>query len=746
MKYNILQNKSFYFIIFLVLTNIASFGWGDLVDGNLMQFNDNGAWCWYQDERAIIDTAGGKLVVGSVGSQQGVGGPPRNGLIEAVTFDIQSRLLQRHTLMNTYCDDHNIPAFLLRPDGKYTSFYALHGSNTISYYRIYDAGTWGPQQTFDWNAERPGGVDYNTTYSNLFYLSGEGRMYNFARGHGLGAPNFMYSDDGGDNWAYGGQLSRGTVGGYTRGYYKYWGNGVDRIDFIATETHPRNYNTSIYHAYIENGNVYNSFDVEVDTSIYDTNFIPTTANLTTVFAANTVLNSYTMTHCWNDDIMRYEDGTIAAIISARTDASSTDPNHAFIYCRFDDSIWTSTYLVNAGKKMYDSEQDYVGLGALHPSDPNTIYISTPYDPRDDSTFLGVREIFKGVTADSGATWDWTPVTFRSECDNFRPIVPMWDENNTALLWWRGTYYSAQSYDAAVVGILECALDSIVQMNYVDADTTNTFLADGSPLGATGPDPNQGPVDNLWHRRTTFGNGSFVLTSAEAGGEDAPVIKTQITNIEAGTYDVWANFWANPDEDWRIEAGLRPDSMQIFRQMASKQVMDTYHKDALVLAGAGNTFLYQAYLGRVELGTGDTLEVFIDDEAIQTGTENTLVGGVCRSWYDGISYAHPGKQTGDISGIALPDKEKFQVGFELRRVHPNPFNSIANINFELSYRAHVSLCVFNMLGQKVATLINREMGVGTHDLRWDSQNIPSGIYFLKMTVGNDSDTKKMIVIR
>jgi hypothetical protein len=746
MNFKILKNKSVYSIIIFALLNIASFGQADLVDGNLIQFNDNGAWCWYQDERAIIDTVEEKLIVGSVGSDNGVGGPPRDGLIEAVILDLQSRLPQKYTLMDTYCDDHNTAAFLVRPDGKYTAFYALHNSNTISYYRIFDAGAWGVQQTFDWNAERPGGVNYNTTYSNLFYLSSEGRMFNFSRGHDNGSPNFMYSDDGGDTWDYGGQLARSNIGGYSRGYYKYWGNGVDRIDFICTETHPRNYNTSIYHGYVQNGNVYNSFGTEVDTSIYDASFIPTTDTFTTVFAANTVLNGDTMTHCWNDDVRRYEDGTIAAIISARTEDDDVDPDHCFIYCRFDGSVWKSTYLVNAGKKMYDSEQDYVGLGALHPNDPNTIYISTPYDPRDNSTFLEVREIFKGVTSDSGATWSWTPITFKSVRDNFRPIVPLWDENNTALLWWRGTYLSAQNYDAAIVGIIECSTDTTVQQTYVDADSTNTFFADGSPLTATGPDPNQGPADDSWHWRTTFGNGGSVLTSAEAGGEDAPVIKTQTIFSEAGIYDVWANFWANPDEDWRIEAGLSSDSMQIFRQMACKQVRDGDHNTSLVLTGGGNTFLYQAYLGRVQLEADDTLDIFIDDEAIQTGTENTLVGGVCRTWYDGISYSHPGKPTGDISVVKLPEEEKLPLSFSLEQNYPNPFNSVTNISYTLSNKAHVTLSVFDILGQKVAILVDKETSPGSHSTTWNAQKFPSGIYLLKMEVEKNSITKKMLVVK
>jgi hypothetical protein len=723
----------------------------DIVNGNLIQFNDNGAWCWYQDERSVIDTVGENLVVASIASDAGVGNGPRFGDVEAVVFDLQSMRGQRYVLKEDdpdyfYCDDHHAPGLLVRPDGKYTAFYAAHFDLKSSFFRIYDTGVWGTEYEFSWDDSIPGGSDFQTTYSNLYYLSDEGKIYNFARGHGDGSPNFMYSDDGGDRWAYGGQLTRGTVGGYTRGYYKYWGNGVDRIDFICTETHPRNYNTSIYHAYIQNSKVYNSFGTEIDSDIYSTSFIPTTNNFTTVFAANTVLNNYTMTNCWNMEVQTYEDGTIATIISARTGGSSGDPDHAFIYCRFNDSSWTPTYLCQAGKKMYDYEEDYVGLAAIHPSDPNIIYVSTTYDPNDDATFLGVREIFKGVSSDDGVTWDWTPITMNSERDNFRPIIPKWDENDMALLWFRGTYFAAQAYDAAIVGLIEHSSDSTVLMNYVDASTENTFLADDSHLTTTGPHDNPGPADNQWHRRSSYGNGNSVLTSAEIDFENAPVIKTIVTDIEEGTYDVWANFWANPDDDWRIEAGLSQDNMQIFRQMACKQVSDEDHNTELVLTGGENTFLYQAYLGRVVIEADDTLNVFVDDEAIMVGTAGTEVGDICRTWYDGISYSHPGRHPGELSIVEYYEYDKTELGFNLEQNYPNPFSSGTNISYTLSEPAHVKLSVFNMLGQRVTTLIDQEMNVGTHNDRWDAKNVPSGIYLLKMEVENNSIVKKALLVR
>jgi hypothetical protein len=446
-----------------------------------------------------------------------------------------------------------------------------------------------------------------------------------------------------------------------------------------------------------------------------------------------------MTRCWTIDLQTYDDGTIATIFKTRANDSEAD--HRFFYARFDGSAWTSTYLGKAGSKMYYSEEDYVGLGALHPNHADIIYISTPFDPRDD-TDLKVREIFKGVTADQGATWSWTPVTQNSVRDNFRPIVPDWDKNNTALLWWRGTYHTAQSFDAAIVGILDCPSESLGLMSYTDASASNTTLADGSPLTATGPDANQGAADNQWHERTGFGNNGSVLTSAETGAENAPMLKTNISVPDEGIYDIWINFWANPDYDWRIKAGLSVNTLQIFRQMACKQVENGEHNTPLILSGNGNTYLYQAYLGRIRDPANNTFGVFVDDEAIQVGTSATSVGDIARTWYDGISYA--GLDTFATTNT-IKSKE-ITPWFSLGQNHPNPFNQITMIDFSLQKDAHINLKVYNPVGQEIITLVKQDMPAGHHSVNWNAQNLPSGVYFYEIRIDDFSKMFRMILLK
>jgi hypothetical protein len=502
------------FLIFPQLFSVVVLGQQqDIIKGNLIQFNNNGAYCWYQDERAVIDTIGKKLIVGSDASATGFGGSPRDGDVEAAIYDLQTGAVQRYTLKESssepaafYTDDHNAPAFLVLPDGRYLAMYAAHFNDTSSYRRIFSNGSWGAEQRFNWMTERPGGVDFQATYSNLFYLSKENKMYNVVRGYQK-SPNSMVSTDLGATWKYGGLITKPDSSiGYVNGYFKYWSNGTDRIDFICTEYHPRDYNTSIYHGFIQGGRSYKTDGTLLDTNIFDSD-APTPSQFTRIFSAGTVVNGNKMTRCWNCDVARYGDSSIAAIITARvndTDPAGSNPDHAFFYVRYDGKEWKYTYLGKAGLKLFSSEEDYTGLGALQPNDPNTIYISSAYDPRNDSS-LSKHEIFKGVTVDHGAAWSWTPVTWNSTRDNLRPIVPQWDTLHSALLWWRGTYNNAQSFDAAVVGIIDSVANSHPAMEYVDADLSNTTLATGATFVPTGPSTSAGASDGKWirERRLSF---------------------------------------------------------------------------------------------------------------------------------------------------------------------------------------------------------------------------------------------------
>jgi hypothetical protein len=353
---------------------------------------------------------------------------------------------------NMSVDDHNAPALVVRPDGGYAAMWAGHNQDCKSYYSTYTGSSWAAQKTYDWT---PQGCPWSrtVTYANMWYLGSD--LYSFVRSVDT-SPNMLVSKDNGASWSYAGRLTSTATVGYVAGYYKYWGNNTDRIDFIGTEAHPRDNNNSLYHGYIKDGKIYNSTGTVVDQTFADTSSQDIT-KYTKLFATGSTVGSVKISNAWNADVARYDDGTIGLIWTGRVGSTSNSESNTdlrLLYGRFDGTSWKLTYLVKAGPKLYADEQDYTGLGALVPDDPHTIYISTPYNPSTDTILSsGRREIWRGTTCDNGATFQWTPVTANSSKDNYRPIVPKWDAQHTALLWMKGTYNTAQSMTMSIVGTI-----------------------------------------------------------------------------------------------------------------------------------------------------------------------------------------------------------------------------------------------------------------------------------------------------
>jgi photosystem II stability/assembly factor-like uncharacterized protein len=85
-------------------------------------------------------------------------------------------------------------------------------------------------------------------------------------------------------------------------------------------------------------------------------------------------------------------------------------------------------------------------------------------------------------------------------------------------------------------------------------------------------------------------------------------------------------------------------------------------------------------------------------------------------------------------------------FRLGQNYPNPFNPSTAISFRLPAAGHVSLKIFSILGQEVATLLNEVCAAGTRTVQWNANDSPSGIYFYRLQAADYLETKKMILLR
>jgi len=136
------------------------------------------------------------------------------------------------------------------------------------------------------------------------------------------------------------------------------------------------------------------------------------------------------------------------------------------------------------------------------------------------------------------------------------------------------------------------------------------------------------------------------------------------------------------------------------------------------------------------GNGSTLEL-IDPSANNTLAENWMsssrLGGT------------PGWENGTIPTSSESEADAPRT-FALNQNYPNPFNPSTYISFVLPSATNVELTVYNMLGQKVQTLISGNLTSGTHSINFDASNLSSGIYLYQLRTSTTSLTKRMVLVK
>jgi len=102
-------------------------------------------------------------------------------------------------------------------------------------------------------------------------------------------------------------------------------------------------------------------------------------------------------------------------------------------------------------------------------------------------------------------------------------------------------------------------------------------------------------------------------------------------------------------------------------------------------------------------------------------------------------------------VAIDDEEQVAAKFELQDNYPNPFNPTTNIRFQIPAVGNVQLAVYDMLGNKIKTIVNETRSAGAYDVQWDGTNemginVATGVYFYKLNTKNNVATKKMMFIK
>jgi len=98
-----------------------------------------------------------------------------------------------------------------------------------------------------------------------------------------------------------------------------------------------------------------------------------------------------------------------------------------------------------------------------------------------------------------------------------------------------------------------------------------------------------------------------------------------------------------------------------------------------------------------------------------------------------------------------EKEKLPEHFVLYQNYPNPFNSETIIRYQLRAGSRVKIDIFNVLGQKITTLVNKIQGAGIYSVKWDGRNdrnnlVASGLYLYRFETDYKVFSKKMMFVK
>ena len=106
----------------------------------------------------------------------------------------------------------------------------------------------------------------------------------------------------------------------------------------------------------------------------------------------------------------------------------------------------------------------------------------------------------------------------------------------------------------------------------------------------------------------------------------------------------------------------------------------------------------------------------------------------------------GSFTAALTGVDDQQTNGSPLSFRLEQNFPNPFNPTTSIKYQIPNTKHVTLKVFNMIGQEVATVVDEDQESGYKSVQFDGGGLSSGVYFYQLTAGDFIQTKRLLLLK
>lgn len=285
-------------------------------------------------------------------------------------------------------------------------------------------------------------------------------------------------------------------------------------------------------------------------------------------------------------------------------------------------------------------------------------------------------------------------------------------------------------------------------NFFDSDVSNQSSATGATAKTTAEMTNATTTDNIYL------NAGWDFKGEIMNGTD------DIWNIGNGRNDGY------PYMDWKYstdDASL-PVTLTLFTAKAVKGTVVLEWETSAEIENQGfNLYKVKAEV-KVEntplnlLSRGDLVASFTDVDALKgqgSTTEITKYSFTDKSVEPGKTYVYTladvdyeGRETRQAEVEVKAEVERAIVsdGYALNPVYPNPFNASFTLPFTLTETMQVTAVLYNLSGQRVMTVVNREFGEGTHYITTDVNDLSSGIYFIRSDFDGRSQIHKVMLVK
>ncbi len=398
---------------------------------NYLQLSNNGAWCWFQDPRAVfIDGEYKKTYAQWLTTREE---------LQVGSYNHKSKKINIYTIKSNWgYDDHNVGSFLVLPDNRLMIFYARHNKRGI-YSRI----TKNSEDITSWEEESTITNQKRITYSHPVFLREEHKYLVFFRGK-TWKPTFCESENGKD-WSKPKVLiqdkerTKRTI----RPYTKVFSNNLNSIHFVYTDGHPRKQkHNSVYYLKYQDQKFQRSGG-ETIAEGWEGQISPDSCDL--VYDG-----SRGKGRGWVWDLTEDKKGN-PCVLYTRLPSKK---DHKYCRAKWDGNTWKKEKICDGGKwfpqtKRFRREKEphYSGGMCFLPGNPDIVYLSR----EQDRGFV----IEKSKRTRQG--WESTVLSNRETSLNVRPVVPRgWNlhkNKNDHVLWMSGRYRHYTDYNTSINMVL-----------------------------------------------------------------------------------------------------------------------------------------------------------------------------------------------------------------------------------------------------------------------------------------------------